>query len=70
MEAEQVRVGQRIRVNMPGLGDHGQLGTIKRIRYQGCYIHLDWDPRPYHAVLFYPADFERVHDDGRETTDR
>lgn len=70
MESEQVRVGQRIRVNMPGLGDHGQLGTVKRIQYQGCYIHLDWDPRPYHVVLHYPADLEGVPDDRPLTTDR
>lgn len=62
MEAEQVRVGQRIRVNVPGVGDHGQVGTIKRVQGGKCYIHLDWDQRQQHVVVFYAADLERVPD--------
>ena len=63
MEQEQVRVGQRIRVNMPGAGDHGQVGTIKKVRDVKYYVHLDWDQRLQHVVLFYAADLERVPDE-------
>ena len=63
MEQEQVQVGQRVRVNMPGIGDHGQVGTIKKIRASRCYVHLDWDHRSTHVVLFYAADLDRVADE-------
>ncbi len=63
MQQEHVRVGQRIRVNVPGMGDHGQVGTIKKVRGNKCYVHLDWDERPWHVVMFYPADLELVPDD-------
>ena len=63
MELEQVRFGQRIRVNMPGVGDHGKVGTIKRVRGRNCYVHLDWDQRPQHVVVFYAADLEPVPDE-------
>ena len=63
MEQEQVRVGQRIRVNMPGAGDHGQVGTIKKVRGGNCYVHLDWDQRQQHVVLFYATDLEPIPDE-------
>ena len=63
MEQEHVRVGQRIRVNVPGMGDHGQVGTIKKLRGGGCYVHLDWDERPQRVVLFYATDLERMPDE-------
>jgi hypothetical protein len=63
MELEQVRVGQRIRVNVPGVGDHGQVGTIKKVRGTKCDIHLDWDQRPWHVVMFYAADLDCVVDE-------
>ena len=62
MEQEQVRFGQRIRVNAPGMGDHGQVGTIKKVRDDKCYVHLDWDERLLHVVWFYAADLERLPD--------
>ena len=62
MELEQVRVGQRIRVNFPHAGDHGQIGTIRKLHGGKCYIHLDWDERPQHVVMFYAADLDRVAD--------
>ena len=46
MELEQVRFGQRVRVNVPGIGDHGQLGTVKKVLGNKCFVHLDWDPEP------------------------
>ncbi len=58
MEQEQLHLGQRIRVTVPGIGDHGQLGTIKKMQASRCYVHLDWDPQPQHVVLFYAADLE------------
>ncbi len=63
MELEQVRFGQRIRVNMPGLGDHGKVGTIKRVRGLSCYVHLDWDERPQHQVVFNSRDLVRASDE-------
>jgi hypothetical protein len=47
---------------MPGLGDHGQVGTIKKLRGGRCYVHLDWDTQPLHVVWFYAADLDRVPD--------
>lgn len=63
MDIEQPRVGQRIRVNVPGLGDHGQVGTIKKVRGRSCYVKLDWDQRAQHVVLFYAADLDRLPDE-------
>ena len=63
MEATQVHYGQRVRVNVPGIGDHGQLGTIKKIRRDRCYLRLDWDQRVQHFVWFYAADLELVPDE-------
>ena len=62
MDLEQVRVGQRVRVNVPGLGDHGQVGTIKKVRDDRCYVHLDWDEQTQHLVWFYPGDLEPIPD--------
>jgi hypothetical protein len=56
MEQEEVRVGQRIRVRLPGLGDHGQVGTVMKVRNGKCYIRLDWDQRLQHLVMFFPQD--------------
>ncbi|MDP9314886.1 MAG: hypothetical protein M3R24_29110 [Chloroflexota bacterium] len=58
MEMKDVQYGQRIRVNVPGAGDHGQCGTVKKVRGGACSVHLDWDCRPQHVVVFYPADLD------------
>ncbi|HEY0737477.1 MAG TPA: hypothetical protein VGD69_21340 [Herpetosiphonaceae bacterium] len=63
MQLEDVRYGQRIQVNVPGIGDHGQIGTVTRVRDTRCFVHLDWDQRPRHAVVFYAADLERIPDE-------
>ena len=63
MEPEQVWIGQRVRVNVPGVGDHGQVGTIKKLHGGRCYVHLDWDQRFQHVVMFYPADLDHVPDE-------
>ena len=60
MEPEQVHIGQRIRVNVPGVGDHGQLGMIKKVQGRACYILLDWDQHPLRVVMFYAGDLDRV----------
>ena len=60
MEQEQARVGRRIQVNMPGAGDHRQVGTIKKIRSGRCYVHLDWDQQPQHLVMFYATDLDHL----------
>jgi len=62
MEVAHVHVGQRIRVNVPGIGDHGQLGTIKKVRGNQCFVRLDWDQRLQHVVMFYAADLDLVPD--------
>lgn len=63
MKPEDIRYGQRIRVNVPGLGDHGQVGTVKTMR-RGMYsVHMDRDQRPWHVVLFYAADLDLVADE-------
>ncbi len=62
MEQADVRYGQRVRVHVPGIGDDGQVGTIKKVRGNRCYVHLDWDERPWHVVMFYPADLELLPD--------
>ena len=41
MEHTDVRYGQRVRVHVPGIGDDGQVGTIKKVRGNKCYVHLD-----------------------------
>jgi hypothetical protein len=63
MEQEHVHVGQRIRVNVPGIGDHGQAGTIKKLRGNQCFVHLDWDQQLQHTVMFYAADLDRLPDE-------
>ena len=63
MDLEQVRFGQRVRVNVPGIGDHGKVGTIKKVLNNRIYVHLDGDERPQHTALFYAADLERVPDE-------
>lgn len=60
MKLEDVRYGQRVRVNVPGIGDHGQVGMVTRVRDVRCFVHLDWDQRPRHDVVFYAADLERL----------
>jgi hypothetical protein len=60
MDVTQVHVGQRIRVNVPGIGDHGQLGTIKKVRRNQCFVHLDWDQRLQHVVMLYADDLDPV----------
>ena len=60
MDVPQVYVGQRIRVNVPGIGDHEQRGTIKKIRGNQCFVHLDWDQRPQRVVMFYATDLDPV----------
>jgi hypothetical protein len=63
MQREDIRYGQRVRVNLPGVGDHGHLGTIKGIRAGVCSVHLDRDQRPRHRVIFFAGDLDRVADD-------
>ena len=63
MQPDEVRYGQRVRVNVTGLGDHGQRGTIKKIRGNRCDVHLDWDQRLQHVVWFYAKDLDPVSED-------
>lgn len=63
MKLEQMVWGQRIRVNVPGLGDHGQIGTIKKVHGDTCYVHLDWDQHAHRLVAFYAADLDRLTDE-------
>lgn len=63
MHLEDIRYGQRIQVNVPGIGDHGQVGTVTRVRDVHCFIHLDCDQRPRRSVVFYAADLERLPDE-------
>jgi hypothetical protein len=63
MDVTQVYVGQRIQVNVPGIGDHGQLGTIKKVRRNQCFVRLDWDQRLQHVVRFYAKDLDPVPDE-------
>ena len=60
MQLDEVHYGQRVRVNVPGLGDHGQLGTVKKVRGTRCYVRLDWDQRVQHPVWFYAQDLDAV----------
>jgi hypothetical protein len=63
MEQEALGFGQRVRVHVPGLGDDGKVGTIKKVRNNRYYVHLDWDERPQHLAMFYEADLERLRDE-------
>lgn len=63
MNLKDLSSGQRIRVNVPGIGDHGQVGTIVLVRGMRCFVHLDWDQRPRRTVMFYAADLEPVADE-------
>ena len=63
MEQEAFGYGQRVRVQVSGLGDDGQVGTIKKVRNNRYYVHLDWDERPQHLAMFYAADLERLGDE-------
>jgi hypothetical protein len=47
-------------VNVPGIGDHGHLGTIKKVRRNQCFVHLDWDQRFQHVVMLYAEDLDPV----------
>ena len=60
MEHEQARAGQRVRVDCPGVGDHGQVGTITQVRGDQCYVHIDWDQQRQHVVMFYEGDLEPI----------
>lgn len=60
MDVAHVYVGQRIRVNVPGIGDHGQLGTIKKVRRNQCFVHIDWDARFQHVVMLYAKDLDPI----------
>ena len=62
MKQEDVQYGQRIRVNLPGVGDHGQAGTIKKVRGILCSVHMDRDQRPDHVVVLFAADLDRIDD--------
>ena len=63
MKREDVRYDQRVRVNVPGVGDHGQVGTVKRIRGGVCSVHLDRDQRPRHLFVFFAGDLDPVADE-------
>jgi hypothetical protein len=60
MQLNGLRVGQRIRVDVPGIGDNGQVGTIKKVLGNRCFVHLEWDERRQHLVVFYAADLEPI----------
>lgn len=62
MELKDVRYGQRIRVNLAGVGDHGQVGTVKKVRGGTCSVHLDWEQRPQRVVVLYAADLDLLPD--------
>lgn len=63
MKPEDVRYGQRIQVNLPGIGDHGHVGTVKKVRGSMCSIHLDRDQRPEHVIVLYAADLDQLPDE-------
>jgi hypothetical protein len=63
MERKDIQYGQRIRINLPGVGDHGQIGTVKRIRGGVCSVHLDRDQRPHHLLVVYTSDVDLLVDD-------
>lgn len=60
MEPEEARAGQRIKVNLPGVGDHGQLGTIKQVKGRMCYVHLDRAQRLQRVTTLFAQDLELV----------
>ncbi len=60
MQREDVRYGQRIRVNVPGVGDHGYVGIVKRVRGDICSVHMDRDQRPRHLIVFFAGDLDLV----------
>jgi len=62
MKREDIQYDQRVRVNVPGIGDHGHVGTVKRIRGGAYSIHLDRDQRPRHLVVFFAGDLDLVTD--------
>ena len=70
MDLEQVAYGQRVRVHAPGLGDDGQVGTVKKVRDGRCYVHLDWDERLQHLVWFYPGDLEPIPDEPQRVAEQ
>jgi hypothetical protein len=63
MKREDVQPGQRIRINLPGAGDHGHIGTVKRIRGSVCSVHMDRDQRSHHVVVVYANDVDLLADD-------
>ncbi len=63
MRQDDVQYGQRIRVNLPGVGDHGHVGTVKRIRGAVCSVHMDRDLRPHHVLVVYASDLDLLADD-------
>lgn len=62
MKREDVQYGQRIRINLPGVGDHGHIGTVKRIRGGVCSVHMDRDQRPHHMLVVLASDLEQLAD--------
>lgn len=62
MKQEDVQYGQRIRVNLPGVGDHGHVGTVKKVRGSLCSVHIDRDQRPHRVVVLFAADLDRIED--------
>ncbi len=60
MKSEDIRIGERIRVNLPGVGDHGHIGTVRKVRGSTCSVHMDWDQRPGHVVVFFSGDLDLV----------
>ena len=67
MNRDDVRYGQRIRVNLPGVGDHGHIGTVKRIWGSFCSVHLDRDERPHRVVVLYARDLDLLRDEPLDT---
>lgn len=62
MQQQDVRYGQRIRINLPGIGDHEQVGTVKKVSSHMCSVHLDWDKRPQHVIIVYTANLDLIPD--------
>lgn len=63
MKREDARYDQRVRVNVPGVGDHGHVGTVKRIRGGVCSVHLDRDQRPRHLFVYFAGDLDPIVDE-------
>ncbi len=70
MQPDEVRYGQRVRVNVWGIGDHGQVGTVKKVRGTRCAVRLDWDQRLQHVVWFYATDLDPVEEERDEALTR